>query len=134
MRIITKINHWYDNLEEGKRFAFFFVFVMLPLAIVSTLMHVYNFVWALPIWLVVCCGWRIVYIFFPPKKKTGMTTTKFKEYAHFKWTHRNACKKWGGGGKSSFFMWRCFARHWLHDLRRIISFKKFKQDKYGNIL
>lgn len=63
-----------------------------------------------------------------------MKTTKFKEYAHYKWVSRKFLKEGWRHEVSSFTVFLCFAIHWLNDLGRIIEGRPFKRDKFGNII
>ena len=65
---ITQSNEWYDNLPELKRDLFFLVFIFGSLLIAQFLMYVEDFIWALPIWMVVWSSWRLPYVLKKYKK------------------------------------------------------------------
>ncbi len=67
--VIIKTNEWYDNLPEGKRFLFFLVVIMGTSIVTQYLMICQKFFWAFPIWVIVFCFWRIVYVFFDWRDK-----------------------------------------------------------------
>ena len=62
-KLIININKWYDNLPEPNRTLFFFGFVGGSLLISLISLYVFNFIWAIPIWLLLN-SWRVFYFWF----------------------------------------------------------------------
>ncbi len=68
-KIVTKSNEWYDSLPENKRFLYFMAFIMCSLLIVEGLFYLGDFLWAIPMWIIAVCTWRVPYIYFKNRNK-----------------------------------------------------------------
>ena len=66
---IIKSNEWFDNLPEPKRSFIFLLGCGITLLGVMIGLIIYNFMWGLPIWVVLFLGWRIPYFIIKEKDK-----------------------------------------------------------------